>query len=80
MKNLPPVVPARSRVPVPAGWKREIRSILIGEKQIARRVRELSRKIEADYFGRPDILKTLRRNAHIIQEYEGVMDLVELKI
>lgn len=34
----------------------------------------------ADFISQPDILKTLRRNAHLIQEYEGVLDLVELKL
>jgi Fe-S-cluster containining protein len=34
----------------------------------------------ADFLSQPDILKILRRNAHIIQEYEGVLDLVELKL
>lgn len=34
----------------------------------------------ADCISQPDSLKTLRRNAHLIQEYEGVLDLVELKL
>jgi hypoxanthine phosphoribosyltransferase len=59
MKNLPPVVPVRSRAAVPAGWKREIRSILISEDHIARRVRELARKIEADYSGREMVVVSL---------------------
>jgi len=34
----------------------------------------------ADFLSQPDFLKTLRRNAHIIQAYEGVLDLVELQM
>jgi len=44
---------------VPAGWKREIRRILISEDHIARRVRELSRKIEGDYSGREMVVVSL---------------------
>lgn len=31
-----------------------------------------------EFVNQPDTLAILRRNAHIIQEYEGVLDLVEL--
>ena len=33
-----------------------------------------------DFLSQPDLLDALRRNAHIIQEYSGVLDLAELKI
>lgn len=37
---------------VPAGWRKQMQSVLITEAQIARRIRQLSRKLEQDFRGR----------------------------
>ena len=48
--------PLRSSRPsassVPAGWRKQMQSVLITETQIARRIRQLSRKLEEDFRGR----------------------------
>ena len=38
--------------PVPVPWRREVQRVLISERRLARRVRELSAEIEADFRGR----------------------------
>jgi hypoxanthine phosphoribosyltransferase len=44
---------ARPRISsVPAGWRKQMESVLITEAEIARRIRQLSRKLEQDFRGR----------------------------
>lgn len=45
--------------PVPARWRRELKTVLIGERQIARRVRELAAEIERDFKGRELVIVAL---------------------
>src|SRR4249919_451302 len=45
--------------PVPAGWRKEVESVLITEVQLARRVRSLAREIEHDYRGREMVVVSL---------------------
>jgi hypoxanthine phosphoribosyltransferase len=54
----PPVAGTRRR-PAPARWRREVQSVLISERQIARRVRELSATIERDHRGRELVVVSL---------------------
>jgi hypoxanthine phosphoribosyltransferase len=51
-------VPGRSR-PVPARWRREIARVLISERQIARRVGELSAEIQRDFAGQEMVVVSL---------------------
>ena len=50
---------ARSRTPVPSGWRKEVERVLIGETLLARRVRMLAREIERDYRGRELVVVSL---------------------
>src|SRR5213596_2786203 len=43
---------ASSRNAVPARWRKQMQSVLISERQIARRVQQLSQQIEQDFRGR----------------------------
>jgi hypoxanthine phosphoribosyltransferase len=45
--------------PVPPRWRREIGRVLINERQIARRVRELSAEITRDFAGREMVVVSL---------------------
>lgn len=58
MKKSPSKLPARSQ-PVPARWRREVERMLISDKQIARRIRELSVEIERDFSGREMVVVSL---------------------
>lgn len=58
MKKLPAVPSIRSQ-PVPVRWRREVESVLISDKQIARRIRELSVEIERDFKGREMVVVSL---------------------
>src|ERR1051325_1991445 len=51
MTSSTPSISARSVAPVPERWRNEVERILITEKQIAERIRELSIRIERDYAG-----------------------------
>lgn len=48
----------RSR-PVPVRWREEVERVLIGDKQIARRIREISVQIERDFKGRELVVVAL---------------------
>jgi len=48
-----------SRATVPLGWRSEVARVLITEKQIARRVRELSSDIQRDLAGRELVVVSL---------------------
>src|SRR6185295_18019015 len=50
---------ARKAAPVPAGWRKEVESVLITDVQLARRVRSLAREIERDYRGREMVVVSL---------------------
>ena len=58
MKKTRPVSATRSPK-VPARWRREIAGVLISERQIARRVGELSAQIERDFAGRELVVVSL---------------------
>lgn len=47
------------RAPVPPGWRKEVESVLITDRQLARRVRSLAREIEHDYRGREMVVVSL---------------------
>jgi hypoxanthine phosphoribosyltransferase len=49
---------ARSRT-VPARWKPEVKRVLIGERELARRVRELAGEIQRDFQGRETVVVSL---------------------
>ena len=51
-------LPSRSQ-PVPLRWRREVERMLISDKQIARRIRELSVEIERDFKGREMVVVSL---------------------
>jgi hypoxanthine phosphoribosyltransferase len=48
-----------SRARVPAHWRGEVKRILITERDIAKRLRELSRHIEKDFTGREMVVVSL---------------------
>jgi hypoxanthine phosphoribosyltransferase len=58
MKKASPAFPLRSQ-PVPIRWRREVERVLISDKQIARRVQELSVEIERDFKGREMVVVSL---------------------
>lgn len=58
MKKSPAFSPAHSQA-VPARWRREVERVLISDARIARRVRELSKKIERDFRGREMVVVSL---------------------
>lgn len=58
MMKQPPVPSVRSQ-PVPAGWRREVERVLISDKQIARRIREMSVQIEHDFRDRELVVVSL---------------------
>ena len=51
----------------------------VREKQESEIFKEHLRYLE-DFFNASDTLKTLKENIQIIQEYPGVLNLLELKI
>jgi hypoxanthine phosphoribosyltransferase len=51
--------PSTRPPPVPARWRGEIGRVLISERQIARRVREMSGEIERDFVGREMVVVSL---------------------
>ncbi len=55
----PPAVPSVRAQPVPIGWRREVERILISDKQIARRIREMSVEIENDFRGHEMVVVSL---------------------
>ena len=66
MKSSPPVPSVRSQ-PVPARWRREVERVLISEKQIARRIREMSVEIERDFDGREMVVISLLNGTVMFQ-------------
>ena len=47
------------RLPVPLSWRHEVDRVLITERQIARRIRKMSRQIEHDFRGREMVVVSL---------------------
>jgi len=52
-------IPHLRTQPVPARWRREVERVLIKDKQIARRIQELSLQIERDFRGREMVVVSL---------------------
>ena len=50
---------ARTRAPVPPGWRSEVERVLITDAQIARRIRALARAIERDFHGHELVVVSL---------------------
>src|ERR1700749_1183240 len=53
------VVSSLHRRPVPIGWRKEVERVLISDKQIAVRVREMAAQIEKDFRGREMVVVSL---------------------
>jgi len=58
MKNIPVISPAYTQ-PVPARWRRDMERVLISDRQIARRIKELSFEIERDFQRREMVVVSL---------------------
>ncbi|WP_063816478.1 hypoxanthine phosphoribosyltransferase [Pedosphaera parvula] len=58
MKKKSAVPTVRSQ-PAPAAWRKDIESMLISDKQLARRVQEMSVQIERDFKGREMVVVSL---------------------
>jgi len=52
-------VSSRLKTNVPQRWRKEVKSILITEEQLARRVQTLAREIERDFSGREMVVVSL---------------------
>src|SRR6186713_1753639 len=50
---------ASVRTPVPPRWRKEVASILITDKMLARRIAEMGREIERDFEGRDMVVVSL---------------------
>lgn len=59
MKPARLVVLTGATAPVPARWRKELHSVLITERQIARRVAALAQEIERDFSGRETVIVSL---------------------
>jgi len=59
MRNIASTQLASTRTPVPPGWRREVERILMTERMIARRVRELAVSVEHDFRGREMVVVSL---------------------
>lgn len=59
MNSHPMLVPSIRSQPVPSGWRREVERVLISDKQIARRIREMSVQIERDFRNREMVVVSL---------------------
>jgi hypoxanthine phosphoribosyltransferase len=53
------VIPTRSVATVPRRWRKEVERILITDRQLARRIRKMSRQIESDYAGKEMVVVAL---------------------
>jgi len=59
MRNTASTRLAGPRVPVPHRWRKEVERILITDRQIARRVRQMAREVERDFRGREMVVAAL---------------------
>jgi hypoxanthine phosphoribosyltransferase len=50
---------AKSKTSVPPRWRKEVASILITDRQIARRIKSLAREIESDFRGHETVVVSL---------------------
>jgi hypoxanthine phosphoribosyltransferase len=53
------VEPRKLKNPVPIRWRQEVARVLINDRQLARRVRQLAREIERDFQGRELVIVSL---------------------
>lgn len=61
------VVPSLRQQPVPTGWRNEVERVLISEKQIAGRVREMAIQIEKDFWKRELVVVSLLNGTVMFQ-------------
>jgi len=59
MASTGPGISARSAAAVPARWRKEVERILITDRQIARRIRQMSREIQREFKGREMVVVSL---------------------
>jgi len=59
VKSSTPTIPGRNAARVPARWRQEVERVLITDKQIARRIREMSRDVVRDFTGREMVVVSL---------------------
>ena len=59
MKQPVSIVGNRSAAPVPGRWRKEVERVLITDEQLARRIREMSATIEADFRDREMVVVSL---------------------
>ena len=61
------VVTSLRSQPVPAGWRKEVERVLISDRQIASRVREMAAQIEKDFRGREMVVVALLNGTVMFQ-------------
>ena len=54
-----PAIRTRTPAPVPPRWRKEVERVLITERQLDHRVRQLARRIERDFRGRDFVIASL---------------------
>jgi len=59
MRNTGAIHFARATTRVPPRWRKEVERILIADRQIARRIRQMAREIERDFAGRETVVIAL---------------------
>jgi hypoxanthine phosphoribosyltransferase len=59
VKSSTPTISAQTAARVPARWRQEVERVLITDKQIARRIREMSRDVVRDFTGREMVVVSL---------------------
>jgi len=59
VKSSTPTIPGRNAGRVPARWRQEVERVLITDKRIARRIREMSRDVVRDFTGREMVVVSL---------------------
>jgi hypoxanthine phosphoribosyltransferase len=59
MKRPAPVCSTSAAGPVPPRWRKDVARVLITERQIASRIRQMSRKIEREFQGRELVVVSL---------------------
>jgi hypoxanthine phosphoribosyltransferase len=59
MKTPVPGIRVHRSVPVPPRWRKEVERVLITDREIARRIREMARNIARDFTGREMVVVSL---------------------
>ena len=59
MSRAIPRIPAGSRAPVPARWRRDVERILIAEEDIELRLKQMAREIQRDFINRELVVVSL---------------------